>query len=619
MHKFAKSLVMMLLVIILALSTAIVASADDEPMESICVEAYAVQEEVLEGTEELELLNSTIERTLEIGYVLLRVMNQAGLVVAVVDAENDFTWVHGFGYADTINGIPVTEDTIFGLASISKVFTAIAVMQLVEDGIIGLDDTIVELLPGFSALPDQLTGTADYRNITVRMLLSHTSGLFPDVLSSGTITAGAHESIFMQDFLEILSGFQSVAPETTAFAYANNNFTLLGVLLAKLAGFEELFYGFESLMQENIFMPLGMNQSAFILDERHLPYLSMNYQDAETQEERLFYNFLPTGGLNSSAFDMSRFMTAILRGGEIDGNRILDQTTLSQMMTPQDFGFENMPNMFGNFRFGLGFHLAAEMNGFTHWGHGGTLVHHHSYFALDMDSSIGVFVATNSVSGLMMTPGALAGLVLQWAVEEKTGELNLPESDPDVYPIELSIDDLQIFEGFYVLLGVADELARLEASTGGFLYFHNFPGLEETLRFWPLSDGSFVDTAHGIIIWLDDSYEDTVLFFGEFRSAMFGVQINEDFLTLPDSFYEWVGTYQIVLDEPQHRAIIETLMIGVDPEFGFAYMRPSTKHGLDPFTPLMHLGGGVFLGFNFVKGDQEAELHFLGMVFRRVG
>ena len=611
MHNITRKLAAILLMITLTLNTAIVVSAINEDLEP-------TEFEIVEDRKELSFLSGTIERTLEIGYLLLELLNQAGLVVAIVDSENDFSWIHGFGYADTINGIPVAKDTIFGLASISKVFTAIAIMQLVEEGLFGLDDYIAELLPGFSVPTDRLTGTADYRNITVRMLLSHSSGLFPDIFPSGTITAKAHERMFMQEFLEILSGFPSVAPEATRFAYANNNFTLLGILLAEFTGCEDLFYGFERLMQENIFVPLGMYQSGFILNERHIPYLSMNYHDTNNQDERLFYNFLPTGSLSSSAGDMSRFMTAILRGGEIDGNRILSQSSLQQMITPQDFGFENMPSIFGNLRFGLGFHIVEEMNGFTHLGHGGTLIHHHTHFAFDMDSGLGVFVATNSVSGIMMTPGALAGLILQWAKGEKTGELNLPEPDTYVYQIELTINDLLIYEGFFVMLGMAQDLARIEASAEGTLYFHNFPWIETPLTFEPLSDGSFVNYEFDIRLWIDDSYAYTALFLGEFRSTMLGMRISDDFLTLPNDFCKWVGTYNIVLDEPHHRAIIKTIKIGVDQEFGFAYMRSSTKHELDPFTPLMHLGDGIFVGYDFVLVDSVAEVHFAGMVFRRV-
>ena len=611
MQKFVKKFIAMLLVFILTLSTAMVVSANEEPAENIDSEMAFSQ------AENFELLSNTTERILQTGYWLLETLGQAGFAIAIVDSENDFVWTYGFGYADTIRGIPVTEDTVFGLASISKVFTAIAVMQLVEEGVLRLDDAIVDLLPGFKVQPDQLTGTADYRNITVRMLLSHASGLLNDLFPSGTMTVYAPEGRFMQDFLVNLAGFPSTAPEATMFAYANNNFTLLGVLLASLAGYDDLFYGFESLMQENIFVPLGMDLTAFILDERHTPHLSMNYQNADLQEEQLFYNFLPTGGLNSTARDMSRFMTAVLQGGIIDGIRILNQATLEQMMTPQNFTFDNAPDIFGNRRFGLGFHLVTEMNGFTHWGHGGTLIHHHSSFALDMDNSLGVFVVTNSVSG-MIWPSALANFVLQWAVEEKTGELVLPLPDPAVHPIELTFNELLAYEGFYVMLGIAHELARIVASEEGFLYFHGFPGTNASLVFTPLSDGSFVNANFGMRIWIDDSFDENIIYFGELRTSVLATQISETWLTIPDGFYQWVGTYHIVLDEPHHRSTIETITIGIDPEFGFGYMRSVTRHGLNPFGPLIHLGDGVFLGHDLIMIDSVAHIRAAGMAFSRI-
>ena len=97
----------------------------------------------------IELANTQAEQ-------LMQEYSVPGLAMALVDAENGFTWTHSFGYADTQNSAPVKEDTLFSIASISKPFTAIAVMQLVEEGLIDLDEPLVTYLPEFRMLPTLL-------------------------------------------------------------------------------------------------------------------------------------------------------------------------------------------------------------------------------------------------------------------------------------------------------------------------------------------------------------------------------------------------------------------------------------------------------------------------------
>ena len=577
--------------------------------------------EVLEELTETEHLGHTTTHMLAIGEVLMDMLNLAGLVISIVDVYNDFEWIAGFGYADTENEVSVSADTLFNVASISKVFTAIAVMQLVEDGTIGLDDYISELLPGFYASQDMITGEGDYTGITVRMLLSHTSGLVPDISPSGVITAYAPEGGFMRDFVENLADFQMIFPQATAFSYANNNFTLLGIMLAELLGYEDVFYGFESLMQTNVLEPLGMDMSAFILDESHMPYLALNYQTADLQEEVLFYNFLPTGGLVTSAADMNRFMRAVLQGGAIEGNRVLDAGTIDSMFTPQNFDFSAAPPVFANIRPGLGFLLAEELNGFTHWGHGGTVIHHHSHFALDTRHGIGVFVATNTTTGLGLTPSALASFVLQSAIEEIGGDTRLPEPDEYVEPIELELEELLAFEGFYMITGISDNLLRVEASEDGILYMHNFPGLDIPLELTPLSDGSFVNMELPTLrMWFDDSFDEMLIFLGEFRSMHFATRVDASMLRVPGGFSDWLGVYEVVLAEPHHRSVTQSLTIGIDPEFGFGYVRTVTRHGLNPFAPFFYAGDGNFIGqMEFENVGGVRRIRFGGQIFERTG
>ncbi|MCL2416026.1 MAG: serine hydrolase, partial [Defluviitaleaceae bacterium] len=122
-----------------------------------------------------------------------------GMTVALVDADLGYTWTFGAGFADIEAGRFVNEMTLFDIGSVTKTFTAYAVLQLVEQGIIDLDEPIVTYLPDFSVLPHPVYG-GDYRNITARMLLAHISGVPGDTFD-GLFVTGGQSPDYMNNFL----------------------------------------------------------------------------------------------------------------------------------------------------------------------------------------------------------------------------------------------------------------------------------------------------------------------------------------------------------------------------------------------------------------------------------
>ena len=218
-----------------------------------------------------------------------------GMSVAFVDADTGFTWAQGFGIADTVLDTRVDEHTIMHLGSVSKTFTAVAVMQLVEQGVIDLDNPIVYYLPDFYISPSPTGG--DFRNITPRMLLTHTSGILPSFLGYGLLTIGAYNPDYLNDMLENLANYFMVAPEGTVFAYANKGYDILGILVAYLTGNNNFFDDFVSYTDENIFARAGMTRSTFAICDELIPYRAMAYIDASRRDIFVYYNGIPTGGV----------------------------------------------------------------------------------------------------------------------------------------------------------------------------------------------------------------------------------------------------------------------------------------------------------------------------------
>ena len=540
----------------------------------------------------LEHLELTIKSTEAAIPPLLEELSITGLTIALVDANNDFTWVQGFGYADTGTGRPVDGYSIFGVASISKPFTAIAVMQLVEEGLIDLDEPVVTYLPEFSQLPDHLVGTGDYRNITVRMLLSHASGILSDLMASGVFSTDGYYRGYMDNFLDTLAGLPMSAPESYMFAYANNAFTLLGILVATVAtDYDSVFDGFVSYTQENILTPSGMNQSTFMLTDSHMPYLAMPYINAATPDSFAYFNFLPTGGLFASGYDMARFMHIILGGGNLpEGGRLLPARTIRQMLTPQEFDLASgLDFMIPNMQPGIGFIQTTHISGFTYVGHPGNLIHYHSDMVFDLDSGIGVFVSVNSISGMPVVRD-LAVSVLTSAVFEATGNVEVPVSNDMVEPVELDAADLLALEGVYTNIG-ASEFIRVTAGDGN-LYLTGILPTQMTLI--PLSDGSFVCPETTLRFWFEDYDGEILVFLGEFKSLMIGIRLNPALITAPEGFERWIGTYY-VQNPPGLGSVVYRADIGID-EDGFAYMRVSTLNNMTPIQALISIDGYSFVG-----------------------
>ena len=338
-----------------------------------------------------------------------------GMAIAIVDVQNDFTWTQGFGLADTAQGIAVDADTVFGIGSVSKTFVAIAVMQLVENGIIDLDVPIVEYLPDFSILPSPTGG--DYRNITARMLLTHTSGIFTqvdlteDLFRYHYLSLEAHNPHFFNSFLEILAQYSMEYPEGETFSYSNKAYVLLGVLVAAMTGDDGFFDGFVRYVDENIFEPTNMTRTSFVLDDALIPYLARPYVDTSEPEEYIFSNGLPASSMVSTANDMAHFMHLLLA----DDGALLAPGAIRQMMQPHDFNFADI-----GMEVGLGFAIIPSEAGFYATGHDGQRLHYEAFMFFDIESGVGVFVATNAFAGSINRVAFFVGMtLLENAVAEK--------------------------------------------------------------------------------------------------------------------------------------------------------------------------------------------------------
>ncbi|MGD8698578.1 MAG: serine hydrolase domain-containing protein [Gemmatimonadales bacterium] len=303
----------------------------------------------------------------------------AGCVSVAVFIGDDIVWSRGYGWADIEHRVACTENSIGRTGSISKSFTAVLMMQLVERGLIGLDDPVVDYLPELRELADPPPGM---RPITFRMLASHTAGLIREPRLEGAASGSIYR--WEEKVMESIphTGFET--PPGTEYSYSNIGFGILGLALSRAAGVP-----FMTLVEDQIFRPLGMTSSTYVVNTPEMAArLSVGYsRDRDTGEvsaERATREHfgrgykVPNGGIYSTVGDLAKFAAAVLGVSPVP---ILSVESRAAVVAPQPSA-EN---------YGLGFSVRTDGD-MTFAGHGGSVAGYNAQLLFQLDSKIGIAV-----------------------------------------------------------------------------------------------------------------------------------------------------------------------------------------------------------------------------------
>ena len=372
----------------------------------------------------------------------------------------------GHGLADLESGRPITVDTAFRIGSVTKLFTAVAVMQLWERGLVDLDAPANEYLRAFRLRPAR----RGFRPVTIRHLLTHTSGI-PDVRRPFDLLHfdwGPFEgrppllSVPIGEPLPTLAeyyraGLTSVVEPGMAFAYSNHGFATLGQMVEDVSGLP-----LDRYLREHIFDPLDMDTSDLRRSRRIVGRLATGYVlgrgGPEPVPDRDWIG-AGGGGIYSTSADIGRFVTFLLdpRAGG-GGRTVLRPATLATMLQPQWRTDERVTSI------GLGFFLNT-VGGHRLAGHEGILPAFNSQLLIAPDDGIGVVAFTNGSNGAMSwLPAEVTGLILDL--------LGLPEprvrsdvsAHPEVWP--------DICGRYRLPPRIADLRGRMAMGRGAEVYVH---------------------------------------------------------------------------------------------------------------------------------------------------
>jgi CubicO group peptidase (beta-lactamase class C family) len=306
-----------------------------------------------------------------------------GAVVVVVHG-GEVVHSRGYGYADVEARRPFDAETsVLRTASVSKLFTATAVMQLVEQGLIDLDADVNRYLD--IRVPDSYP-----EPITMRHLLTHTAGFDERLLGSFASRRRPEEVLTSRQFLTSPDAAPRVRPPGRVISYSNHGIALAGYIVERVSG-----KPFEQYVDDHIHAPLGMRRSAF---RDPLPAGLEHdrvraYRFHRGRHEPLpitFENAGPAGSQFSTGGDLARFMLANLNGGELDGVRILGPAALRQLHAQAFTHHAALPG------WTLGF-MEFRRHGRRMIGHSGDLPGYHNQLTLVPDEGLGVFVHFNGM------------------------------------------------------------------------------------------------------------------------------------------------------------------------------------------------------------------------------
>lgn len=333
----------------------------------------------------------------------------AGVTVAVVDAQGPLL-LRGYGIATqkAVPGRVRADACLFRIGSISKTFTYLEALKLIDAGRLDLDAPVNDYLPEDLALADD-----GYPPVRIRHLLTHTAG-YEDSALGHLFARSPQEALSLHDYV-LRHRPRRVREPGLHAVYSNYSLALLGAVLANVSGVP-----FEALMERELFEPMGMDVTTFREplgedDERTASaWLRDMWSEGfkrtqggfEKQDFEYIAQLAPAGSASSTSVDMARYMRMLLGRGELDGKRILPASAFARLQgeplfrtAPQATGFA-----YGFFRKRYGDVHSLE--------HGGATLYFHSNMVVVPELGFGVFVSTNTDTGVRLA-AELPGLLLE--------------------------------------------------------------------------------------------------------------------------------------------------------------------------------------------------------------
>ena len=302
-----------------------------------------------------------------------------GLSIALVDGQ-EIIWSAGFGLADPATQLPASAETIYRIGSVSKLFTDIGVMQLVERGELDLDAPVRQLLPSFGP-----QNPFD-KPISLRHLMSHRSGLVREP-PIGHYFDSSSPTPSLASTVSSLNGTTLVYPPESRVKYSNAGIATVGYLLQQRAGMP-----FARYLKSAVLDPIGMPNSSFeptaATRAQLAKALMWSFDGRRFPAPTFELGMAPAGCMYSNVLDLGRFVQMLFAQGQGQAGRVLGRESLREMYRPQFAAADAKQG------FGLGFQI-GRLEGHRSLGHGGAIYGFATSLKLLPEEQLGAIVIAN--------------------------------------------------------------------------------------------------------------------------------------------------------------------------------------------------------------------------------
>ncbi|PLR79840.1 hypothetical protein CVD25_09690 [Bacillus canaveralius] len=378
-----------------------------------------------------------------------------GASVAIAQ-EGQIVYHKGFGFRNVEKSLPITEDTVFGIGSVTKSFTCVAIMQLQEAGKLNVLDPVVKYLPEFKVKDENAL-----TEINIHHFMTHSSGLPPmsslfyamkrsmdidphaDKYPGLDIEKKDHEPIDTYDqLMEFIANqeFELLGAPGTHFSYSNDAYALLGTIIERVSGIS-----YEQYVYDHILNPCGMENSFFTIDEyQEYENITTCYVIDQSDGNKSVItapvwwdspSMRAAGFLKSTANDMLKYAEIFRNKGVVNEKRILTEESVNEMIKPH---IQTQPGRF----YGYGLMITPDYFGTLLVEHGGALK------AIAAQMSI---LPEKGVSGVVLTnlAGAPASRIMQLAFNTYEGrEVEATHITFEEYNI--AAEQLELYQGEYL-------------------------------------------------------------------------------------------------------------------------------------------------------------------------
>ena len=371
----------------------------------------------------------------------------------------------------------LTEDILYGIGSVSKIYTTVAVMQLAEDGEVSLDAPVTRYLPEFKMADSR------YKDITVRRLLNHSSGIMGTGLA-GAVLFDDTDTSATDSLLEDLSTQRLIADPGAYSVYCNDGFTLAELIVEAVSGMDFMDY-----VDQYILDPIGLENTFAPGGDFDTSRLAKTYSGTSTQALPTdCLNAVGAGGLYATASDLAAF------GGALTGTQLLKESSLEAMAWPEYSRGIWPEDTLDSLAFGLGWDNVEWypfcQSGITALAKGGDTLRYHA--ALVVLPEYGMAAAVVSSGGVSTYNQMAASQILIAALAEQGVTVDqtipaLPEAEPAALP-----EELKDYAGYY---GSTSAQYRIDLADDGTLTMScpTYPTTVPTQTFTYCADGTFRD------------------------------------------------------------------------------------------------------------------------------